>query len=184
MNVTYDSIRKAYDTLGYPFKPFNIFGIRCAKYDTNDFNDLIGWIDDKGGFQCFNATTDPGHAVGGNKTPEGTAIMKAGFYPNLYRFGLHKSNPKHPALVQAARALFYRVKNGKLFDPTTLVNAIIGANIHGTRDGWTPKDVDNFSKACQVVRRWISYLRFLATCRASGMKVFDYALFQEKEVVV
>lgn len=181
MTPTYDSIRAAYKTLGYPFKPFNIFGIRNSQYDTNTFNDLIGWIDDKGGWACFEATTDPGHAVGGNKIPEGTAIMKSGFYPGLYRMGVHKGNPKHPALQQVAKAFFYRVKGGKLFDPTSIVSGIIGANLHSTRDGWTPTDVDNFSKGCQVIRRWMSHLRFLAKCRQSGVKLLDYALFQEKE---
>jgi hypothetical protein len=184
MKLTYDSIRKAYADLGYSFGPFNIFGIRCAQYDTNTFNDLVGWMDNKGNWACYEATTDPGHAVKGSKVPEGTAIMKSGFYPKAYKLGVHKSNPKHPALQQVGKIMFYRVKNGKMFDASSVVNVIIGANVHSTRDGWTPTEVDNFSKGCQVIRRWVSHLRFLIACRKSGIKLFDYALFQEKEVSV
>lgn len=176
MSPTYDSIKAAYAKLKYPFKPFNIFGIRAKEARTNDFNDLLGYIDDKGNFACFNATTDPGRLA------EGTATMKAGFYPAVYTFGFHKSNPKHPCLKQTGKAEFYRVKNGKQFDENTVFSGIIGANIHSTRPDFTPEQVNDFSKGCQVIRRWMSHLRFLAACRQSGIKSFDYTLFREVEV--
>jgi hypothetical protein len=176
MAPTYESISNAYKTLGYPFKPFNVFGIRSEDYAANAFNDLVGWIDNKGNYACYEATTDPG------VRKDGIAIMKAGFYPGLYKMGTHKNNPKHPCLQQVGKALFYRIKGGKLFDPTTLISTNIGANIHSTREDFTPERVDNFSLACQVIRRWQTHLRFLVICRQSGTKVFDYALFQEKEV--
>jgi len=187
MTPTLDTIRNAYTTLGYKWHPsFNIFGIRSAEYNTNTYNDLIGFCaklpNGQWDFKCFEATTDPGFAIRGASVPEGTATMKSGFYQSVYRIGVHKSNPKHPALQQVGKIMFYRVKNGKMFDPTSVVNAIIGANIHSTKDGWTPTAVDNFSKGCQVIRRWVSHLRFLVACRNSGLKLFDYALFQEKEV--
>jgi len=183
MNVTLDSIKNAYKTLGYPFKDFNILGIRAKEYNTNTFNDLIGFATNDT-FMLFEATTDPGHIVGKDHLREGTATMKAGFYPRLYRNGFHKNNSKHPALVQVNRAYFYRVKNGKQFDHTTLEHSLIGANLHSTRIDWTPTDVDNFSLACQVIRRWQSHLRLMVMCRNSGMKFFDYALFQEKEICI
>lgn len=183
MELSYDKIRQAYQKLAYPFGPFNVFGIRAKERNTNAFDDLIGWIDDKGNFLCYNATTDPGFARNGNAVPEGTAIMKSGFYKGMYTLGLHRGNPKHPCLRQVGPALFYRVKNGRLFDETTVFRGVIGANIHGTREDFTPEEVHNFSKGCQVIRRWMSHLRFLAACRQMKNRIFDYALFTEKEVI-
>jgi len=187
MEPTFDKIKAAYDALKYPWHPkFNLFGIRSSEYDTNTFNDLVGYClklpNGEWEFKCYEATTDPGHALRSDETPDGTAIMKAGFYPKLYAEGFHKGRKDHPALVQVGKAMFYRKKDGKMFDPTTLVNANIGANLHGTKEDFIPKAVDNFSKACQVIRRWLSLLAILAAFRKADISVCDYALFQEKEV--
>jgi len=187
MKPTFDTIRASYDTMNYTWHPkFNLFGIRNSEYDTNTFNDLVGYClllpDGQWDFKCYEATTDPGHAVRGNEVPKGTAIMKSGFYPRLYSKGFHKGRKDHPALIQVGKAFFYRKKGDKLFDSSTLVNAIIGANLHGTKEDLIPKDVDNFSKGCQVVRRWTSKDAILDAFDRSGVDVCNYALFQEKEV--
>jgi len=183
MNPTIEKIKAAYERLKYPWNPdFNLVGIRCGTYNTNSFNDLVGCVSDKD-MQLFEATTDPGFAKYGDSVPEGTASMKAGFYPRLYAKGFHRGNEKHPCLKQVGKAWFYRKKGIKLFDSTTLFfSNKVGANIHGPKPDFTPEKVDNWSLACQVIRRWESHLKLLAACDASGMDVWDYALLQESEV--
>ena len=189
MNPTLDTIKAAYEKLGYPWHPIlNIGGIRASISNTNAFDDLIFYClrlpTGEWEFKAYEATTDPGFAKHGNSVPEGTASMKAGFYPKLYSFGFHQGKKDHPCFKQTGKAEFYRKKGPKLFDSTTLFIGIIGANIHSTREGFIPEDVDNFSKGCQVVRRWTSMGKLLAAGEASLLKFFDYALLQEKELEV
>jgi len=182
MEPTIEKLKAAYERLGYPWNPkFNLIAIRSATYNTNSFNDLIGWANDKE-ICFFEGTTDPGFQKYGDAVPEGTAVMKAGFYPILLAKGFHKGRKNHPALIQVGKAWFYRKKGDKLFDSSTLFEGIIGANLHSTEPNFTPKNVDDFSKACLVIRRWLSHQKLLAACDASGLDVFDLALLQEKEL--
>jgi len=182
MTPTIDSLKAAYETLKYPWNPkFNLIGIRCGTYGSNSFNDLVGWASDKD-MAFYEATTDPGFAKHGNEVPEGTASMKAGYYPKMYVKGFLRGNAKHPCLFQVGPAWYYRKKGDKLFDSGTLFKGRIGTHIHSTGPDFTPSKVENYSEGCQVIRRWESHLKLLAACDASGFDVWDYCLLQEKDI--
>lgn len=186
MILTLDSLQAAYKALGYPWNPtFNVFGIRAAERG-NEWNDLVGYAlkkpEGEWEFKPFEATTDPGFLKHGDAIPEGTAVMKSGFYKGLYAQGFHQGKKAHPCLKQVKPASYYRVKGGKMFDPTTVFSGIIGTNIHSTKEGFLPDEVDNWSKGCPVIRRWESHKKLLAAADASLLKAFDYALFTEKEI--
>jgi len=182
MTPTLLSVKAAYERLGYKWNDkFNLFGIRAAEYGTNDYNDLIGFSSGEL-FLCFNATTDPGFAKGGTEVPEGTASLHAGFYPNMYGFGYHKGDKDHPCFRQINKATYYRKKGDRLYDPSTVFSGVIGTNIHSTSESFTPDRVDDFSRGCQVVKRWASLAQILNAARESGLTQFDYALLTENQL--
>jgi hypothetical protein len=188
MVLTLDSLQAAYKALEYPWNPvFNVGAVRASEQFTNEWDDLVFWALKKpeGGwdFAAYNGTTDPGFQKHGTAIPEGTATMKAGFYKGLYAFGFHQGKKDHPCLKQVKPAQYYRMKDGKQFDPTTIFSGIIGTNLHSTRDGFTPTDVDNWSKGCVVVQRWASHEKLLAAAEKSMLKSFDFALITERQLV-
>jgi hypothetical protein len=162
-NVTLEMLVNAYEKKGNKLtQRIELVAIRAAEYDTNAFDDLIGFIhlDIKGtpiDYKLFGGTTDPGFAVRGDSVPDGTAMLKAGYYPNFYARGNHKNNPKHPAFVQVSPGVYYRKKNGKMFSPENMEKRIIGSNLHTTSENYNPLEVDNYSKSCMVVRLWDSF---------------------------
>jgi hypothetical protein len=188
MVLTLDSVKATYKALGYPWHPvFNIGAFRASEQFTNEWDDLIFYClnlpDGQVEFKPFNGTTDPGFQKHGSAIPEGTATMKAGFYKGLYAFGFHQGKKDHPCLKQVKTATYYRMKDGKQFDPSTICSGIFGTNLHSTKEGFVPDDVDNWSKGCIVVQRWASFEKLLDAAEKSLLKSFDFALITERQLV-
>lgn len=189
-NFGLQCIKTVYESKGYEWTRFNIFGIRAVKNGesvTNRFTDAIGfaqydrrqnqWI-----YEQFSATTVAGlHYFLMPKRVEGTAILKEGYYPACYALGYFKG--LYEALIQVAPMMFYRDANrdGKFDLKGEVEQSIIGAHIHRAHSVETVKNVGAYSAACQVIANPDEYSRLIKACKYQSLTAnqtrFSYALF-------
>jgi hypothetical protein len=152
----------------------NFIAVRCNYSKAGTFDDWISchYRNSDGAWQShwWPGTTDPGlywleGASGGN--PRGTAIMKPGQYPGLWKIGLHhKSDPAkaYKAFEQTGVVTVYRDRNKDAvldLDPRTEESGVLGINLHSSDSNpWDPNDKDRtqedvgaYSAGCIVFAR-------------------------------
>jgi len=82
-----------------------VVGIRATNGKTNAFDDMFLDIrlsnNNSEILSIYPGTTDPGTDFLKNPMyPRGCAIVKAGFYKNVWAYGFHRNDKAHPALKQ------------------------------------------------------------------------------------
>lgn len=153
------AVRKSYKVFQNDTKPYNlnIWGIRHTSKVPNAFDDIIVdfWkYQGKWNIRTYPATTDPGTYWLNNPLSKlGTAIVKEGQYPGLWKIGLHQGTYK--ALVQKSPITVIRDNNkdNKLdFDSTSTETGIFGINNHRANDNGKSVNVDKWSAGCMVMQ--------------------------------
>lgn len=119
------------------------------------------------GWQCIHnvaATTEPGRSATFSKSAAargGVARIAFGQYRDAWRIGLHKSNKKHPALVQVRPVSVHRDANRDgIRNHDKIQTGLFGINQHGTL-GVKSTRVGNWSEGCLVGWDWTSHLQFM-----------------------
>jgi hypothetical protein len=199
--ITIDQIQAAFKRKGFIMTDFNPFGIRLN--DNEDlFTDIRGLLRKvNGAWEIYQwaATTKPGKsALLKPVNPAGCAILKEGQYINAWALGLHFG---HDALMQCADVIVYRDthKDGKIYlENEQKASAASGIDLHsvwckeklpdGTIHeivGWDGvySSVGNWSEGCQVIARPSDNAKFIAMCKTSGLKWFNYSLININDIV-
>ena len=145
------AILEAFDCYGYPRpddKPV-VVGLRRAD-EPGTWNDIVGAIG--GGISMwYQGTTDPGK-LPMNTTRgvhyAGVARILPGYHKDMWGWGWHKGNRRHPCLKQKSPVPFERWKNNEWhkYDPD-----IRGFNCHRSRWEGGPSRVGNYSHGCIVI---------------------------------
>jgi hypothetical protein len=191
MEITIEQVVALFKKKNYVLTEFNPFGIR---YNDNIdlFTDVRGLLRKVGGaweLKTWPQTTKPStKALKQPVNPLGCALLAEGQYLNSWVIGLHFN---HNALKQCAKIKLFRIntKDGNI-DITHLTpidsGPECGIDLHGVWagnipdwDGTYPK-VDacgDWSEGCQVMARPHENEDFVNYCKASGLKYFNYALF-------
>jgi len=190
--ITSEQLFVAFRKKGHLVTDFNPFGIR-RNDNVDKWTDIRGLLRKVNGvweLYQWDATTKPGlSALLKPVNPAGCAILKEGQYINCWKRGLHNG---HDALVQCADIRVYRDnhKDGKIyFDNEQVATPACGINLHSTWasnipdwDGEYPT-VGNWSEGCQVIARPSDNVKFIAMCKASNLKWFNYSLFNINDLV-
>jgi len=168
----------------------NIIGIRSSLDLVNAFNDLFIIImklqDGTNIYYEFPGSTKPGlsHLLI-PINPKGCAIVKEGYYKNLWQKGFHKGKP---ALVQVNKITVIRDfdKDAELdYNSGIEESGIFGINFH--RCGLNSEIVNNWSAGCQVSKRArdIDLLIRYADIQTSklNLKYISYNLINEKMAI-
>lgn len=164
MKVVIEDLLKVASNKGYKIfdndtKDYNlnIWGIRHTSNKPNSFDDLIVdfWkFDGKWNIRTYPATTDPGtYWLQNPQAKLGTAIVKEGQYPGLWKIGLHQGSYK--ALVQKSPITVIRDndKDNELdFDSKSSETGIFGINNHRANENGKSVNVDKWSAGCQVMQ--------------------------------
>lgn len=118
----------------------------------------------------------------------GCAVLVPDQYKNVYRLGLHKDKPDHPALVQTGGIVkaFRDNDRDELAEETkTITEGYFGINIHrANSNGITPR-IDGWSAGCQVFQKKSDLNELLSICEAyrqSSGNRFTYTLLREREL--
>jgi len=194
--LEYQALKRANNALGYPFYDdgdydLNIVGIRTDDNRSGLFNDWICLAfrqNDHEQLLVFSGTTDPG--IYWRKNPmnvKGTAILKTGHYPAMYRLGKHRG--KYPALVQDSPCTVYRDANhDALLDGRPGIpqeRGHFGINLHrATADGMS-NEVGKWSAGCQVIADSADFNLFMEVCRRAAVRWgdrFSYTLLSETQL--
>jgi hypothetical protein len=124
-------------------------------------------------------TTRPGTDWLKKPIAGGCAVLVPDQYINAYQLGLHRSNPKHPALVQRGLLTIYRDNNrNDIADEIgRKEKGLFGINIHHAGENSTY--VNNWSAGCQVFKRIAEHVEFLRICKRFKNKNFSYTLLHE-----
>lgn len=168
MNITVDSILKAYrnvgrEPFGYnPQKPYNlnIIGVRSNDMTPDTFNDCLAilWEDEYGwNLITHKGTTDPGAYYLKNPiNVDGTFILAPGFHKGLWKWGLHKGKP---AFQQVGVARGWRdADRDNEFDMTdSKLVEVTNAGINGHDAGENSTVVGKWSAGCQVRARKVDH---------------------------
>ncbi|MBA3706536.1 MAG: hypothetical protein H0W84_11755 [Bacteroidetes bacterium] len=188
-----EQLQNAMKKKGYPLKTgeyeLNIIGIRNDNAKPNSFDDLIcvlftdHYHDPT--LLVFSCTTDPGlfwlkHPM----NVDGCAIMKEGFYPDVYKLGRHKG---YKALQQIGNIHYARDNNkdGVLdFDKGKDFFGVFATNIHHAAMPENSVIVEKWSAGCQVINK--GWNEFIELCEKSklitGRNLFSYTLLNSKDV--
>lgn len=193
INLSLKDLQEAYAKKKYPVKKFGLFGVRSQSPVLDFFNDLVGWyaVDDNGvwTYAAYNATTKPGIAsLKDFSNPNGCAVVVPGFYSNLFVLGYHKNNPKHPAFVENINAPAIRVWRDKNKDDTIQIGGKVyvgyfGINLHRADEKIITQTVGLWSAGCQVIQRATSLMALRKKAKESGLPAFDYALFDQADIL-
>lgn len=190
--IQYQDLIKTCEALGYPLVKSNgypnLIGIRKSLDNDNLFNDTLYVLIWKNGEQSissysFPITTDPGrYYLLHPCNVKGCAIVKEGYYLNLWSFGMH--NNKYPALVQTGKITVYRDndRDAKFdFDKTNVDVGYFGINLHHA--GVDSNTVDNWSAGCTVFKKLKDFDQVYQFCKTSSYARFNYTLLNESEIV-
>ncbi len=193
MSTMFNRIKAAMNKKGYTFfnngnYNLNLVGVRSIDTNANTFNDalyVVFLIDGVEQAMTFPMTTDPG--VYWRKHPinvSGTAIVKPGQYPGLWKIGKHKK--QYDALVQERLVTVLRDVdcNGELaghFEET----GVYGINCHRASSFTESKLVDKWSAGCQVLSDPLDFDLLMALCHKAASiygNSFTYTLLTEDEL--
>lgn len=222
MTYTIDKIITVLKSKGYPIaeddsKDYNInlVGIRSNNTVPNSFDDLFTMFWKHSGLwtlRAFPCTTDPGSTwlldKDGKGNSAGTAIMKEGYYKDLWHLGLHQG--KYEALKQCSPVTVIRdfnkdnildfyapdlskftrkdradgdLKMVEWFDVSNKLmwreqTGIIGLNGHRANENGKSIQVDSWSASCQVLQN-----RQVNNPDNQSVKVFefDYMMYLAKK---
>lgn len=187
---------KAYSVIENPYYP-NLFGIRKDTNEPNRFDDFVGALfkDNKGNWcsYVYNATTDPGtYYLQNPMNVNGTAIVIPKQYIGCYKIGTHTG---YKAYQQCAPMEYVRDTNkNKVLDFLYRVagfktyKEIAATNLHHANKSAVSQIVEKWSAGCQVVASPTEYECLLELGVNFDIKTgvknkFNYALFEEKEIV-
>jgi hypothetical protein len=147
--------------------------IIVIKYNKDTQKDVI--------IDAYSATTEPGKYYTLNPmNAAGAARMAFGSYKNCYEFGTHGVKAPHPALTQCGNITVCRDLNqdfSRVGDRMYTGNHF-AVNLHaavGSPD--FTESIGLYSAGCQVIRLYAQQKIFLSLCRASGLNIFSYSLF-------
>jgi hypothetical protein len=160
----------------------NADGSRNADKD-DEFNDLryVILFNEKGEPYCdliATATTEPGRKSTLSKQAKklgGVGRIQFGQF-RVWKMGYHKSDKKHPALVQRGELLVCRDKNMDGKRTGDAISRVTGLNQHGIilKSGQPlPKKVGLFSAACLVGLYWSLHLNFIDLCKKDPNYIAD-----------
>jgi len=202
-DITLERFKHAIQKNGYELNAVGIttFGIRNHDMTAGIFNDFLGIYYISGGkeyMEIDTGTVDPGtYYLKHPMHPEGTAVMKFGFYKNSYSVGFH--NGKYEALVQVKPIYFYRITKEQFEQDNQGVLANkwksdlnnkkcifdkIGANQHRAAASGTTEFIGMFSAGCQVRNNAADYKKFIDTCKKAKQKYFDYILLPSNDLFI
>lgn len=181
-----ESLYKRNATVLYNPGYLNIIGIRHLD-NVNTFNDELYyfWYSDSRELQGTTVlngfTTDPGKYYLNNPVNScGCAVLKEGFYPNLWRYGYHKN--KYPALVQNGKCEVYRDGNkNDVIDYVASISdsGLYGINLHRANQYTASSRVDKWSAGCQVIadpNEFNELMSKVEIAMSKGQRVFPYLL--------
>lgn len=166
---------------GYQWLPFQLINIRSASDKPNEFDDLLGVVDN-GVVTWHTGTTNPGvHWLKNFLNPKGTAVLAEGQHLNAWVIGKHKG--QYEALVQYAPLPVYRDnnKNDKSEQIGKPIYGQYGINQHRANASAISRIIDKWSAGCQVRNNPKEYEEFMKLCKNSGVKYFSCILFNEKD---
>ena len=214
-DISIKKLLAIYDKLGYPVNnregskfELNIGAIRTNNITADKYDDFefvfrkapkpsnptintpdwirryeLGYILD-----VFVVTTNPSTSLllkPINKN--GTAIVVPGYYSKVWRFGNHKNDKNHPALVQVRTISVYRDNNKdyKLDYNGVIENGLFGINNHRA-SSWKITDYIGLNSAGCIVHKNVTNYNnvFIWTIKESlkeRNKDFDFALITENE---
>lgn len=192
MALTAARILAACAALGYPEPQAGdvlLFGVRTEPGTVDAFDDTLGALYRFGGqwrIDTWAGTTDPGLAPMLNPVnPRGCAILKEGYYKDLWRPGLHKGI--HPALVQTGGpCTVYRDRDRDrehdVYGQTD--TGYFGINAHDAYSQALATKVGGWSAGCQVWQRTSEHRKMLALVsgRANPSAPVSYALFRQSQI--
>ena len=182
--------RKGYRIYSNGNQPYNLnlVGIRTHNLVPYRFDDWITFFYMSHGrwiYNAFPATTDPGlFWLGQPMNRLGTAILKEGQYPKMFRLGTHSG---YKALVQQKKVTVIRdfnLDNRLDFASGREDTGLFGINLHRAKRSGVALNVDNWSAGCQVVCDPLQFNYLIAVCekgaRAFGNE-FTYTLLHERD---
>lgn len=196
ISTTYSQVKQVITSMygKWWVKPYdlNVFGIRKNNPVPDKFDDTFGiaYTDPAGNDRCylFPCSTDPGlYYLKNPLNPEGTFIMKEGYYPKLWTPGKHKG---YDAMIQVGKCQGVRDNNldGRLdFEGKKIVTVgpEAGINLHKAIPGKFTLTVGMFSAGCQVLAAEIDFLYVLHLIAAQqvyrGTGTVSYTLLNEKD---
>lgn len=174
------ALQKEFERLGYKWLPFMLIGVRSKANKNNEFDDLIGVVENNS-ITWYTATTNAGrHWLLNFLNPKGTAVLKCGQYIGAWKLGLHKG--QYEALIQTGgKVTVYRDADK---DETAEEQGIeetgwFGINIHRANPKTISRIVEKWSGGCQVFASPFDFAEALKACRRSGQSVFTYTLLKE-----
>jgi hypothetical protein len=183
---------KGYVIYDEPYR-LNIWGFRANTETPNSFDDELhvftnvaktgkpNWA-----YLVFKITTDPGtYWLKNPMNPQGTAILKAGQYRDVYKIAKHRG--KYYALCQ---------RNGKVtvvrdYDRDAILDfyngreetGMFGINLHRARKVGETYVIDRYSAGCQVFKSASDFNFFMKMCEVHrklyGNK-FTYTLIDKR----
>jgi len=173
----------------------NIWGIRSFDKDTEKYNDLCCIFyeskDGKWSIDYFVITTDPSNILLTKPMNEkGCAILKEGFYKDLWIYGFHKGRRDHKALVQYSPCIVYRDNDKDIVIDSNLPTerGMFGINMHHGSILSSTNRIGLHSAGCQVHESIDSYknnfIPLIENCVREGNKVFSYALINESDLPI
>lgn len=174
-----DELKKEFTRLGYQFPKFHLVGIRSKANKPNEFDDLIGLVEDTR-VSWFTGTTNPGtYWLKNLLNPKGTAVLKPGQYVDTWKLGLHKG--KYKALVQAKPVTVFRDGDRDIIAEETAVTdkGMFGINIHRANPSAISRLIDKWSAGCQVLNNPSQFNMLIEKCYDSKLPTFTYTLLNE-----
>jgi len=154
----YDRVEALYHKKNYIFGKghlnVNLFGVRAATVEPDNFDDLLCMaytVDGKNTLLKSPGTTDPGtYYLENPMNPKGTAIILPGQYPGVFALGQYRGQN---AFVQRGNFTVIRDanRNNVLDSDGPCETGVFGIHMHGKR-GTVTDHVGRWSAGCQVVR--------------------------------
>jgi hypothetical protein len=196
MQIGFGKLHSAMIRKGYAFFTegdynLNLIGIRSRDGNSNRFNDVLCVAFYTAGSHhlfVFDATTDPGLYWRENlANVNGTAIVKPGQYPGLWKLGQHQG--KYSALVQNRPITVYRDadRDRELDLNAATETGLFGINCHRASPTGMSREVSRWSAGCQVLASVTDFQILMALCqKASSMygNGFTYTLLTEQELLL
>lgn len=177
---------------------FNIVGLegitvknnKVVKTDDapNEFNDMLAVIIDDEVVDVYRITTEPGRYYTINPmNTAGCARVDFGSYKNCWAIGLHGTDQRfrHQALVQVGNITVCRDLNEdyKRVGDKRFTGSDYGINCHAQPWSDLSEEIGRSSAGCQVFFDYAQQKIFMRLCKASGLKLFSYSLFDGADYI-